>query len=490
MHPDNLNFGGGVAQTILSPIVIIAVFVVGYLICFGSSRRAMVGLLTAAIMIPIDQVLVVAGVHFPMLRVLIVFGIVRILKEKARGNNVFSGGFNWLDKCFLALSIISTIDGILLWQNSGAVIFQIGNLYSAIGAFTMLRFFIRDEEDVRLALRTLACICLAVGLLMVSEQLTGKNFYYGFLGGARAGEYGKALEVRDGRLRATGVFAHPILAGTFGDFCIPLFVALWWRGDKSDRKFAIFGILGAIVMPFAANSSTALFGFIAAIIGLSLWPLRQHMRILRWALLGLVVSLHMVMNAPVWQLITRFDIAGNSSSDHRFRLINECIRHFSSWALIGTKDYASWGWSMWDLSDQYVAVADTAGLVPLIAFIGIFVVAYRYIGLARRHYGDVGDKKHELFIWAIGCSVFANTVAFVGIDYFDQTMVAWYSVLAIVCASTLMGRSGQPVLASSSSKVEARILSRSPQFDIRAPIQPYVRSNAVPIPKYNPRNLK
>ena len=59
-------------------------------------------------------------------------------------------------------------------------------------------------------------------------------------------------------------------------------------------------------------------------------------------------------------------------------LVDQCIRHFTSWALIGTKDYGNWGLDSFDLSDQYVGTADTAGLVPLILLPTIIVLGFKY----------------------------------------------------------------------------------------------------------------
>jgi len=77
-----------------------------------------------------------------------------------------------------------------------------------------------------------------------------------------------------------------------------------------------------------------------------------------------------------------------------------------------------------------VWTADTAGLIPLLAFLALIVYGFKYVGNARKI--AVGDKKGELLIWALGASLFANVVAFIGIDYFDQTMVAWYSLLVMI----------------------------------------------------------
>src|SRR5208337_2900513 len=111
--------------------------------------------------------------------------------------------------------------------------------------------------------------------------------------GAKANIYGSVME-RGGKLRATASFAHPILAGTFGSISLPLFVGLWWQ-DKKNRKLALLGILASVVIALAANSSTALMGFVGGVVALALWPLRRWMAAVRWGIVGTLLALHLVM---------------------------------------------------------------------------------------------------------------------------------------------------------------------------------------------------
>ena len=41
-------------------------------------------------------------------------------------------------------------------------------------------------------------------------------------------------------------------------------------------------------------------------------------------------------------------------------------------------------------------------------------------------------------MWACSAALFANVVAFFGISYWDQTMVSWYTLLAIISALALV----------------------------------------------------
>src|ERR1035441_145655 len=128
MEPTNLSFGGGVAQSAVSPVVLAMILIAGVLICVLPRSKAIIPFLAMGIPIPMDQLLVVGGIHFPMLRVLALFGFVRMSWAKLSGKDeIFSGGMNGIDKAMLVLTIFTAIDGMLLWRVSAEAIFQSGN---------------------------------------------------------------------------------------------------------------------------------------------------------------------------------------------------------------------------------------------------------------------------------------------------------------------------------------------------------------------------
>jgi hypothetical protein len=451
-----LNFGGGVSRTFMSPVALLCIVIAGILVWRLPRSKAIVPFLAACLLIPTDQVLLLGSLHFPMLRVMALIGLSRVIwaRVKAR-HKLFNNG---MDTATVVFAVFTLVNGILLWRLPAQLIYQFGNLCDIFGLYLTIRYLIRDEQDVMRTMRALACIAAAIAAIMICEQATGKNPLYIALGGARATILGSVLS-RDDSFRASGSFAHPILAGTFGGMMFPLFIGLWVK-SKKDRKYAGTGIISTLIIPLAASSSTALFGLLGGILGLCFWPLRRRMRPIRWSIVLTLVSLHLVMKAPVWHLISRIDLTGSSSSYHRYQLVNQCILHFWDWVWIGTKDYGTWGWDMWDLSNQYAGTADTSGLIPLLAFLAILVFGFKYIGRARK--AALSDKKKEFLVWTLGASLFANVVAFFGISYFDQTVVAWYSILAMISA---MVASIQPARVPSreiDSTASARIFE--PQF--------------------------
>jgi hypothetical protein len=440
------NFAGGPADSIFNPLVLAVILVAGILILLLPRRKAVFPFLLAGLLIPNDQVVVIASVHFPMLRFLLLFGLARVAWTKmSRNEEIFSGGLNLLDKAVILLGVFIVVDGTLLYQELAEAIYQIGQFFTGVGTYVVLRFLIRDEEDVKRAIRALAFVTVVVAGFMTYEALTGKNLIYATLGGQHASYLQEAGE-RDNRIRASGVFAHPILAGTFGGFMLPLFIGLWVK-EKKGRIYAAGGAVGAVIMAITANASTALMGCLGGICAFCFWPLRRNMRAVRWGVIATLAGGQMYMSSPIWHIIQDVDLAGGSSSYHRYLLVDQCIRHFWSWMLIGTKDYGNWGLDSFDLSDQYVGTADTAGLIPFILLLMIIVLGFKYVGRMRRFAQTGEDTKQEFFVWAFGASLFANVVAFFGISYFDQTIVAWYALLALICTVTLPARSAKAVEA-------------------------------------------
>ena len=432
MEPEHFRFGGGISDTVLNPLVLVLVLLVGVIVLVRP-RISIVGPLIAAfILIPMDQILVIGSLHFPMLRLLALFGFVRMVREKlsSRGQ-VFSGGINNIDLAVISFAVVTALAGVLLFQEWGALIYQLGNIYTIFGVYFLLRYLIRDESDIVRMFRALACVAAVVAAVMTWEMITGHN-PYALLGGANAADYATSI-ARAERFRATACFMHPILAGTFGAILLPLFVWLWWSG-KPNRWMAVVGIVSATVITLASNSSTPVVAYAGGVLALGLWPLRNWMRLLRWAIVFMIVSLHLVMKAPVWHLIARIDVSGGSSSYHRFMLVDQCIRHFSDWWLVGVKSTFGWGWDMWDTANQYVSICDCSGLLPFILFLATIVYGFKYLGKARR---NAPNRKQQVFLWALGAGLFANVVAFMGISYTDQTQVVWYALLATISAAVV-----------------------------------------------------
>ncbi len=448
----------------MHPFVLLAVLVVGALILVRPRSKIITPLLVAFILIPMDQVLLIGGLHFPMLRFLGLFGIARMVWERlSTGCRIFSGGINKIDLAVISFALATALAGILLFQQWGALIFQLGNVYTIFSVYFLLRFLVRDESDIIRTFRTLAYVAAVVAVVMTCEMITGRN-PYALLGQAQVTGYGSAVARAD-RFRATGCFQHPILAGTFGAILFPLFVALWQSGKK-NRVIAAVGILSTVVITVASNSTTPAVAYASGVLALGMWPVRNWMRAIRWAIVFIVVGLHAVMKAPVWHLIARIDVSGGSSSYHRFMLVDQCIQHFWDWWLVGVKSTSEWGWVMWDTANQYVETCDRSGLLPFVLFLATITYGFKYLGKAMK---AAGNAEKQLFLWSLGAALFANVVAFMGISYFDQTQVVWYGLLATISAAVVQSRRESILARTDAPPVAPDLGVQFAEFDENTP---------------------
>jgi hypothetical protein len=424
--PSFATFGGGPDASV-HPAVLCAVLAAGALILLLPRKYIIVPLLGAALLIPFDQVILIGPLHWTMLRVIVLLGWIRVLaRTLAPRQSLLRRGLNTMDKALMLWAAAAGLNIVLLWHSSAALINQLGALYNVFGIYFLLRFLIRDKEDARRVIRTLTWVGVAVAAMMLFELASGERMYAALGSSPRNG--GEALWGRLGALRAVAGFGNPVSAGVFGATLMPLSLALWWKGN---RRTALMGLCAANVIVAASVSSTPVLACLAAILGLLLWPLRPHLRLLRWSAVISLIGLQLVMNAPVWAFIQRAGLVGGSSGYHRYILVDRFFRHFWDWWLLGARDAGEWGYLSYDIANQYVGIGESAGLVPLLLFIAAIVYAFKYLGRARQAAENSSDRR---FLWAVGCGLFAHVVAFFGLSYFDQLIVSWYALLAIISA--------------------------------------------------------
>jgi hypothetical protein len=425
MEPVHLRFGGGATETLLSPLVAVWMLIaIGLILCYPR-KKAIVPFLLAVFTIPVGQVVVLGSLHFSVLRILILAGLVRRANSRAK----FPGGFNPVDRMVVLWTVSALVILSLQWMNMQALIHNLGDFLDVLGGYLVVRFLIPDSEAIRRTIKALAAVCMIQGACMINEQITHRNIF-GYLGGMSL-----AVTVRDGKIRSEGVMGC-IYAGVFAGVVIPLFLWLW--KERKSRIAASAGIAGAIAMVITSNASTSWMALGGGLVGLGFWPLRKQMRVVRWGLVVTLVTLHLVMKAPVWALIARVDLTGSSSSDHRYELVNNCILHFSDWWLLGYKDYNLWGWGMWDTCNQFVDLAVKGGLLTLACYIAIFSLSFKAIGTARKVVG--GDRAQEFLLWCLGAELFAIVVASFGINFMAQLLMSVFPLLACISVATFETR--------------------------------------------------
>ena len=323
-------------------------------------------------------------------------------------------------------------------------------MIQAFGGYFLLRYLIQDEEDIVRIAKALAVVAAILGACMLNEHIRNVNIF-GYLRGAPL-----IPEMRNGSIRAQATLGHSILAGCFGATLVPLFFWLWKSGKS--RALAAVGMVGSTLMMLMSNSSTPVLAWAAGVGALFLWPIRGSMRAVRRGIVLALVVLAMVMNAPVWFIIAHINVIGGSGGYDRAFLIDTFMRHIKDWWLIGTNQNGSWGFDMWDLSNQFVAEGETGGLVTFVCFIAMISRSFGRLGTMRKQV----DRKTQWLPWSLGAVMLANIFAYFGVAYWDQTQIWWFAFLAMISAATVAIQEGPVKAERADSKT---LVVREPEPD-------------------------
>ena len=386
-------------------------------------RWAALPLLVGACYMTLGQSIELGPFHFPVIRILIAAGLLRVLLRGER----LAGGMNTLDRLMLAWALWAVSSSLFHDNVPATLVNRLGLVYNACGIYFLLRVSCRSVDDVVTLCRIIAILLIPLSLEMYSEHTTGRNMF------AVLGGVGEFSEVRNGTIRAQGPFAHSILAGSVGAVSLPLMLTLW----RKHRMTALSGIAACLLMAYTSGSSGPVLSTGVAVLAIAMWPMRNHMRMIRWLLLLGYLALEIVMQAPAYYLLARIDVTGSSTSWHRSALIDATLRHFSEWWWVGTDYTRHWmdygvGWSdrHIDVTNYYVMMGINGGLLLMMLFIAVLAKGFGYAGLSRSQQQD----QHAAFtMWALGAALFGHVATMVSISYFDQSVVFLYVTLAAIC---------------------------------------------------------
>jgi hypothetical protein len=415
-----LSMAPGLAsETSINTVGLLFTLLMCLLLLAVPRRYAMVPVIILVCYMSMGQRVVVGGLNFTMIRILLCCGWLRVI---VRGEWTRLS-WNAVDKLVIVWTVVRTINYALVWGSTSALINRAGYAYTILGAYFLFRMLIRNADDVQRGLRYLAICIGPLAVLILMEKTTAHNPFAIF------GGVPPIPEIRDGVLRCQGPFSHSILAGTFGATCVPLFVGLWLRQTRY-AALAVLAVLSSMVLVVMGGSSGPVLAFGLGLLGLGLWPLRNWMRAVRWAMAVVLGILQVAMNAPVWFVIARLSVFSGSTGWFRGFLIDMTFRHFSEWWLIGSNQAPTWHPFLLDVTNQYVAEGLDGGLLSMVLFIAILGYSFRSVGRVACNRDT--DRRLRLFAWSLGAALMGHVVSFISVAYFDQNAIVLYLLLASI----------------------------------------------------------
>lgn len=385
-------------------------------------RYAILPVLASTVLLTIGQQVSIGGFNFHTLRLILLFGWVRILVRGETRN----------------LSLTRIDKTVLLWMLVASLISpegfatRAGAAYNSLGAYFLARVFLTDLEDVILALKGLTILGVVLAVFMSVELSTGRNYFSGF-GGVPA-----ATPVRLGKLRCQGAFTHAIHAGNFGATLTPLAAALWFAGAK---RIGFLGVLSAAVIVFSSHSSGPLIAWVYGILGLAFWFARHRMRLVRRGILVALLLLNILMNAPIWFVLAKLSDFVGGGGYWRAKLIDQAIKHWQEWWLSGTAYTVHWSPTgvgipakpdMMDITNQFIAEAVGGGVLRALLFIATIVYCYKVVG--RVVHDRRQSPKVKALYWGCGASLFAYILSFFSVALSTQASLLYFSLVAFFSA--------------------------------------------------------
>ena len=375
-------------KTVINPYAFSLLLIMCIIVLFGKREYIIVPLIIIACLITNMQRIVIFGIDFPYLRILIIMGLLRSLL----GNIQSSMTFNTVDRLMVYWMIIRTIAYTILWSSINAFIYRLGEGVDILGAYFLVRLVVKDLKDYDLIIKTLIIVSIPFATFMIIEQVTDGRNYFSVFGGVA--EYNL---IREGKLRAQGSFNHPILAGTFGALILPLTWIMWHRNKK---LLAVAGLICSFIITFASSSSGPVVTLGVGIFGIIFWRFKKYTKTMRNLLFFSLIFLHLVMNKPVWHLISRIDLVGGSTGYHRYFLIDSAVRNFFNWFIFGTRYTGKWGRGLDDVTNQYIQEGVRGGILPLILFIIIIIKCFQTVGSVRLKLVD--NIENQKYVWGLG----------------------------------------------------------------------------------------
>lgn len=409
----------------MNPFAAIFFLIVAMTLMAVPRKWAPVALIAGCCYMTMGQGIDIGPISLPIYRMLLIVGLARVLVKGER----LEGSFNTMDKLVLGWAAWIFLASFFHEGGPGSgPVYAAGYVFNLIAVYFLIRIWCTDLHEVAGIVVLLAFLLAPIAIEMVSEKFVKINQFSVF------GGVPHEVAIREGRYRAQGPFRHPILAGTVGATCIPLFIGIW----KRHRLAGMVGVASGVCMTLASASSGPAMSAMAGVFAVLMWRLRHLTKLARLAAITGYFALAIATGEPGYYVMKRIDISGGSTGYHRARLIESSFEHLGEWWLFGT-DYTrhwmatgvSFSPNHADITNYYLVFGVTGGLVAMLLVIAILIVAFRWVGVVCRAHFDESPSDSYL-IWCLGAGMFAHATTSISVSYFDQSLVFFWMNVAVI----------------------------------------------------------
>lgn len=395
----------------------------------GVNRKwAPVPLLLGCTYMTFGQGIEIGGISLPVYRLLLIVGVLRTLMK----GETLPGGLNVIDKMMIAWGAWVIFASFFHDMTRAGPVTAAGEVFNVALPYFLIRIWCTDLKEIGEVVVIIALLMVPIMFEMALEKATGKNLFSVF------GRVPENTIMREGKLRAQGPFLHPILAGTVGATCIPLFIGIL----KQHRTIAMIGIVAGVVITFASASSGPVMSLLVATFAMIMWRWKTWVRPMRYGAVLMYIVLMFTMKKPPYFLISKIDLSGGSTGWHRSFLIQQTIAFLDEWWLFGTDRTRHWmpfqgigsDPNHTDITNYYIGFGVTGGLPAMILVIFMMACAFKWVG--KVHDERIANHPDQSFmIWCVGATLFAHAVNSLSVAYFDQSMLYFWLSVAVISST-------------------------------------------------------
>lgn len=319
----------------------------------------------------------------------------------------------WCRLDLLYLLVFPLPPALAVLRGSGYLAAQNAALgFDASVSYVFGRIALAGESDWKRFFGAAAFVGVPVAILFVYEALTAHNLFSVFGGVA------ETTRVRDGKLRAQGAFAHPILAGVWFVTLLPLCLVFVRRSGAILSVASVLLVGSMVAVVYAVDSSTPVAGILACALLAAAYPWRAYFKNWRLAVVLLLI-VHFVSKSGLHGLLfTRVTLVSGSTGFHRYRLYEAAGQNFWGWAVLGLDSTAAWGWHLFDCTSEYLVNGIRGGVWLIIAHIAFYVGIFRRLGLRF-----VRRDSQAGFYYAVFLVVAIQCFQYLGVSYFGQIVM-------------------------------------------------------------------
>jgi len=248
---------------------------------------------------------------------------------------------------------------------------------------------------------------------------------------------------RFGFERAEGPFGQTIMFGTAFALLVPCLWSLRHeRGNWRGLAYLLTGV--AIIGGMSSMSGGPWNTLIVTIFFLALERRKHWVKPLLILFAFSCIFVEIASNRPFYHVIVSYANPIGGSAWHRAKVIDCAIETFGEWWFLGYggKD-PGWGPSMGmavtDVTNEFAVAGVCYGVLGVIGLCAIFVSALRMLS---HSYKQLDEPVLKSWCWALGATLVAVIITFMGTSFFGQTRALFYCILGITGSMPALSTSG------------------------------------------------